>query len=149
MFPLLRLNKSIPDEKLLTMFSFGIIRLSFTLLFFVFPEIFDNWYCNFKIQFSAIAKTIITKVLLLLTHFQPMFHFFTSWKHQKTSGFLTFSGGFEIQHWLEMGLRVQGCAFSSQVTNISLKANRKSTVLTWMIKFQLLEKQSVFFKAFA
>ena len=28
-----------------------------------------------------------------LTHFQPMFHFYAFWKHQKTSGFLLFSGG--------------------------------------------------------
>ena len=29
----------------------------------------------------------------LLTHFQPMFHFYTPWKHQKISGFLMLSGG--------------------------------------------------------
>ena len=38
-----------------------------------------------------------------LTHFQPMFHFYTIWKHQKTSGFLIFSGGIEVEHWLKMG----------------------------------------------
>ena len=27
-----------------------------------------------------------------LTHFQPMFHFYTAWKHQKTSGFLFWGG---------------------------------------------------------
>ena len=83
MFPLLTLNKSIPDEKLPIKFSFGIIHLSFMLLFFVFPEILNNCYCNFRIQFSAIVKTI-----------------------------MTFSGGLEIQHWLEMGQRVEDCAFS-------------------------------------
>ena len=37
-----------------------------------------------------------------LTHFQPVFHFYAPWKHQKTSGFLMFSGGIEIEHWLKM-----------------------------------------------
>ena len=35
-------------------------------------------------------------------HFQPMFHFCTPWKHQKTSGFL-FSGGTEVKHSLKIG----------------------------------------------
>ena len=34
---------------------------------------------------------------------QPMFHFYILWKHQKTSGFLMFSGGIEVEHWLKMG----------------------------------------------
>ena len=28
-----------------------------------------------------------------LTHFQPMFHFYTTWKHEKTGRFLMFWGG--------------------------------------------------------
>ena len=28
-----------------------------------------------------------------LTHFQPVFRFYTPWKHEKTGGFLMFSGG--------------------------------------------------------
>ena len=31
-----------------------------------------------------------------------MIHFYTPWKCQKTSGFLAFSGGIEIDHWPEM-----------------------------------------------
>ena len=37
-----------------------------------------------------------------LTHFQPMLHFYTPWKNQKTGGFL-FSGGVKLEHWLKMG----------------------------------------------
>ena len=37
-----------------------------------------------------------------LTHFSPMSHFYTPWKHQKTCGFLTFSRGIEIWHWIKM-----------------------------------------------
>ena len=32
-----------------------------------------------------------------------MYHFWTPWKRQKTSGFLVFSGGTEMGHWLQMG----------------------------------------------
>ena len=37
--------------------------------------------------------------MTFLTHFSPMFHFYTPWIHQKTKGFLTFSGGIEMEHW--------------------------------------------------
>ena len=39
----------------------------------------------------------------VLTHFRPMFPFYTPCKCQKTSAFLTFSEGIEREHWLEMG----------------------------------------------
>ena len=31
-----------------------------------------------------------------------MIHFYTPWKRQKTSDFLTFSGGVKIEHWAKM-----------------------------------------------
>ena len=34
--------------------------------------------------------------LVTLTHFSPVSHFYTPWKHQKTFDFLTFSGGIEM-----------------------------------------------------
>ena len=37
-----------------------------------------------------------------LTHFQPLFHFYIPWK-QKTSGFLMFSEGIEVEYWLKNG----------------------------------------------
>ena len=39
-----------------------------------------------------------------LTHFEQMFHFYTSWKGKKNLGFLMFSGGMEMEHWLTSGL---------------------------------------------
>ena len=39
---------------------------------------------------------------MLLTHFQSMFHFYTSWKHQKTTGSLMFSGFILVEHLLKM-----------------------------------------------
>ena len=38
-----------------------------------------------------------------LTHFSPVLHFYTPWKHQKTKGFQMFSGGIEMWHWTKMG----------------------------------------------
>ena len=38
-----------------------------------------------------------------LTHFNLMFHFSTPSKRQKTFGFLTFSGGREMEHWAKIG----------------------------------------------
>ena len=39
----------------------------------------------------------------LLTHFEPMFHFYTPWLNEKTGGFRMFSEGVEVEHWLKMG----------------------------------------------
>ena len=47
-----------------------------------------------------LVSSVVSSVLI---HFQPMFHFYTPWKHQKTGGFLMFSGGIEVQHWLKIG----------------------------------------------
>ena len=41
---------------------------------------------------------------LILTHFQPMFNFYTPWKHQKAVGFLKFSGGIKVEHWTKEGV---------------------------------------------
>ena len=37
-------------------------------------------------------------MLHLLTHFTPMFHFYTPWKCQKARGFLKFSGSIKMEH---------------------------------------------------
>ena len=37
-----------------------------------------------------------------LTHFSPMFHFYTPWKRQKTFSFSVVSGGIKIEHWTKM-----------------------------------------------
>ena len=36
----------------------------------------------------------------VLTHFQPMFHFYAP---EKIGDFLMFSGGIEVAHWLKIG----------------------------------------------
>ena len=37
-----------------------------------------------------------------LTHFRPLLLFYTPWKHQKTRGFLMFSGGIKWDYWPKM-----------------------------------------------
>ena len=49
---------------------------------------------------SGNGNSNIVFLLLSITHFQPMFPFYTPWKHQKTSGFLMFAGGIEVEDWL-------------------------------------------------
>ena len=42
-------------------------------------------------------------LIVFLTHFMPLISFDTPWKHQKTRGFLMFSGGLKRVQWHEMG----------------------------------------------
>ena len=35
-----------------------------------------------------------------------MFHLYTPWKHQKTFGFLTFSGGVGMEYWAKTSLEL-------------------------------------------
>ena len=46
--------------------------------------------------------------------FSSIFHFYTLWKRQKTSGFQTFSEGIEMEHWLGMIYRSTIIATSKQ-----------------------------------
>ena len=39
----------------------------------------------------------------LLTHLNPMFHLYTTWKRQKTCNFLMFLGRLEMDYWHEIG----------------------------------------------
>ena len=39
----------------------------------------------------------------LLTHLMSLISFYTLWKHEKTRGFLVFSGGIERDKWHDMG----------------------------------------------
>ena len=43
--------------------------------------------------FGAITVGVSVRQIFFLTYFLPMFLFYTSWKRQKTKGFLVFSGG--------------------------------------------------------
>ena len=49
---------------------------------------------------ASVEKNVF---FIVITNFGSMFHLYTPWKRQKTFGFLTFSGGIEMEHWPEMG----------------------------------------------
>ena len=96
-----------------------------------------TFHCVKSIQVWSFFWTVFSRIWALfsqclfttLSHFRPMLHFYTLWKHQKTSisiprknvrkpwfsdvfsGYrnkssLMFSGGIEVEHWLEMGTQL-------------------------------------------
>ena len=59
--------------------------------------LFYTEYCETDNEF------FYTTELLALTHFKSMFHIYIPCEHKKSPGFLMFSGGMEMEHWLEIG----------------------------------------------
>ena len=57
-----------------------------------FCEIFKNLYFEEYLQATASEESTISGLILRLslTHFAPMLHFYTSWRHQKIVGFFIF-----------------------------------------------------------
>ena len=108
-------------------------------------------------------KLSIWQKFWLLTHFRPLLHFYTPWKHQETFGFLTFSGVIEMEHWVKMGWGPK-CSQSirveySLILNISWlarcmrdrhqwKDQTEPVILKWTCQSMLSANQIlVFFKA--
>ena len=54
--------------------------------------------------FRFCRKDKYNSLFVPLTHFQPMFHFYTPRKHQNTRAFQMFSGGIEVEQSVENGL---------------------------------------------
>ena len=93
------------------------------MFFYAICETFKNTYFEEYLQMAASVgkKTVRTSIenekeqnsekarailLVSLTNFSPVFHFYTPWTRQKTNGNLTFSRGMEMdwsssQIWLE------------------------------------------------
>ena len=44
-----------------------------------------------------------------------MFYFYAPWKSQKTFGFLVFSGGIEMEHWVKMGCNCVAVHFNDMM----------------------------------
>ena len=66
------------------------------------------WGTTKKCENKNLSQSEIHEVekvtrFIILTYFQPMFHFYTLWKHQKTGGFLVFSRGIGVEYWLKIG----------------------------------------------
>ena len=64
-----------------------------------------NFLPNYRFYFATIYWGFALwskESIATLTYFQQLFHFYTPWKHQKAYGFLIFSGGIEVEHWLKI-----------------------------------------------
>ena len=66
-----------------------------------------------------------------------MFHFYTPWKHQKTSGFLMFSGGIEVEQWLKMGYLIWFLSIFSALTSFKKGQGRNSSIALLKMDFSL------------
>ena len=64
------------------------------------PYTAARYFQLFHFQYVKWCKIIN---MYILGHFWPMLPFYTPRKHQKTKGFLVFSGGIKWEHWPEMG----------------------------------------------
>ena len=64
-----------------------------------------------------------------ISHFMPLTSFDTPWKHQKTSGFLMFSGGIKRDQWHEMGYALNWYSAMLHQSNVQLmfKVNNSDT----------------------
>ena len=65
-----------------------------------------NIFWNITYEQKGLKENWNQTNLKLLTYFMPFVSFDSPCKHQKTSGFLMFSGGIERGQWHEMGYRV-------------------------------------------
>ena len=99
-------------------------------------EYFWNWF--FKLNQNTI------KYIIFFILFQANVPFYTPWKRQKISGFLTFSGGTEIENWLEMDYN---CGFkTSDVTQKELsEVLHKSS---YSSKFRNIHRKKLVLKSF-
>ena len=88
-----------PKPKITQPLYKGTSRNSFLRLSCSTAQVF-NISNNFMIVHWGLSYVTFLKEL---THFVPLISFDTPWKHQKTSGFLMFSGGITRDQWHEMG----------------------------------------------
>ena len=65
-------------------------------------EVCRNKWCDVSSKFIIQSLFCLVNVSSSSTHFIPLVSFNTSWKHQKISGFIMFSGGIERNQWHEM-----------------------------------------------
>ena len=109
----------------------------------VFQWQFNNRQSGIK-QHSKIFCRIKHLLIWPLTHFMTLISFDTSWKHQKTRGFLMFSGvSKEIcgMKWVKNVMRFfEKCFRFSLTFLISFNQNKYRT---WILAFKYLPKQGI------
>ena len=87
-------NKNIKNPKISNRKANENVKFLKTINFFGFETLASNY--------TMISFTIATNYRWL-THFMPLISLDTPWKHQKSSGFLMFSGCIKRDQWHEMG----------------------------------------------
>ena len=55
-----------------------------------------------QLLLSRFCHTFVLVKGCIFNHFNPVFHFSTPWKLEKTKGFLTFLGGRKVEHLVKM-----------------------------------------------
>ena len=81
--------------------GFGILKvsnLSRSASYNFFHWLSKSW---FILAFCSLLS--LKSYIQFINLFTPMFHFCTTWKRQKTKGFLPFSRAIEMGHWCEKG----------------------------------------------
>ena len=58
-----------------------------------------DYYEQSRLMWFSVSVSVH---LFILNDFAPWLHFYIPRKHSKTSGFLTFSGVMEMEHWREI-----------------------------------------------
>ena len=87
-----------------------------------------------KIPFFPLLKN--------LTHFSPMFNFYTSWKRQKSKGLLKSSGRMEIEHLGYLGYKLILVKLWKMKTNISKVFCSK----TCLVLMQSIKERQIYSK---
>ena len=105
-----------------------------------FPLIMHR-YTDLLFLFLAL---IILFLDFLLTYFRSVFNFYTPWKHRKTFSCLMFSGGLEIEHWLEM--RVKKLESSLLHSSLQYLKNIEIVIFLGIVKLGNIWTQSFYYK---
>ena len=71
--------------------------------YFIVMSITDTTFSNLR-NTNALCGLISSA--FILTHFNTVFHFHNPCKRQETFGFLTISGGIEMEHWAKIGYEI-------------------------------------------
>ena len=108
-----------------------------------------SWVFHYHVgHIKRVSKYKIALCHILLTHFVPLVSF-TSWKHQKTRGFLIFSGGLERNQWHDIGWFTAINTFSKvfgKKRNFDVVKIQLRCVAKFLLKNESLIKSSLIFQ---
>ena len=104
-----------------------------------FEQIWTNLVQRAKFLFNFFSNFLFqlreqTQRLSHLTHFSPMSHFYTPWKRQKTSSFMTFSGGIKWNIGLKW-VKINN-VYSQAALLICVEYQGNRTILIMLLKIK-------------